>query len=135
MSAASPAPIPRQTRQLEATYEVLRVASDHPTADEVFARVRRTLPSIGRGTVYRNLAKLTGDGRLRLVSVGRAARYDARTDPHDHFVCGGCGAVLDVPARTGTRPETIDGHEVEGVTRTYHGRCRRCTRPQPRSRS
>lgn len=124
----------RQTRQLEAVYLVLCAAKDHPTAEEILSRVRRRLPAIGRGTVYRNLGKLLGEGRLRLVSVGRAARYDARIDPHDHFVCRHCGAILDVPAGANEGPDSIEGHQIELVAHTYHGRCRACTRPRRRSR-
>ena len=122
--------VPRHTRQLDATYQVLQLAVDHPTADQVLARVRKSLPSVSRGTVYRNLAKLVGDGRLRLVPVGRVARYDARLDSHDHFMCGDCGAVLDVPLGTAAEstPSSLGGHAVAGVTRTYHGRCSACTR-------
>jgi Fe2+ or Zn2+ uptake regulation protein len=122
--------VPRHTRQLEATYQVLRMATDHPTADQVLARVRDSLPAVSRGTVYRNLAKLVGDGRLRVVPVNRVARYDARLDAHDHFVCAECGAVLDVPARAAAEslPPSLEGHVVQGVARTYHGRCSRCAR-------
>jgi Fe2+ or Zn2+ uptake regulation protein len=122
--------MPRHTRQLEATYQVLRLATDHPTADQVLARVRGTLPAVSRGTVYRNLAKLVGEGLVRLVPVSRVARYDARIDVHDHFVCCDCGTVLDVPARAAaeTLPGSIEGHAVHAVTRTYHGRCGECAR-------
>jgi Fe2+ or Zn2+ uptake regulation protein len=108
----------------------LLTALDHPTADQVLARVRASLPAVSRGTIYRNLAKLIGDGRVHLVPVGRVARYDARLDSHDHFLCGECGAVLDVApgVATDANPASLEGHAVAGVTRTYHGRCRGCAR-------
>jgi Fur family transcriptional regulator, peroxide stress response regulator len=121
-------PASRQTRQLDATLQVLCEATDHPTADQVLTRVRSSLPKVSRGTVYRNLAKLVGDGRIQLVPVDRAARYDARLDAHDHFVCRRCGSVFDVPLRRAreTAPDLVDGHVVEAMERTYHGRCRSC---------
>ena len=90
--------------------------------------MRSALPGVSRGTVYRNLSKLVGEGRVLLVPVARAARYDARLDPHDHFVCRRCGAVLDVPlgTRKESGPPTLAGHVVEAIERTYHGSCRAC---------
>jgi Fe2+ or Zn2+ uptake regulation protein len=135
-AATPPAkPAPRQTRQLDATFQVLRDATDHPTAEQVLTRVRASLPKVSRGTVYRNLGKLVGDRRVQLVPVDRAARYDARLDAHDHFVCRLCGAVLDVPLRaTGENPPvTLDGHIVEAIERTYHGCCRLCAASDPGS--
>ena len=86
----------RVTRQLGAVYDVLAASQDHPTADQVFQRVRRLLPRVSLGTVYRNLDKLRDEGRLRVVRLeGGQAHYDAMTDVHDHFVCESCGAVVD----------------------------------------
>jgi Fur family transcriptional regulator, peroxide stress response regulator len=127
-AAVPPKPAPRHTRQLDRTFEVLREATDHPTAEQVLTRVRSSLPKVSRGTVYRNLAKLVGEGRVQLVPVDRAARYDARLDAHDHFVCRRCGSVFDVPLRTAREwaPDILDGHVVEAMERTYHGCCRSC---------
>ncbi len=135
---AAEAPVkaaPRQTRQLDATFRALRDATDHPTAEQVLTRVRSWLPKVSRGTVYRNLGKLVGDGRVQLVPVDRAARYDARLDAHDHFVCRVCGAVLDVPLRAAGEnpPLTLDGHIIEAIERTYHGCCRTCAASDPGS--
>jgi len=120
----------RSTRQLEATYGVLARASDHPSAEAVFRRVRTSLPRVSRGTVYRNLGKLLEEGRIRLVpSPDRRARYDARLDEHDHFVCTSCGAVIDVPSRSAPRAGVrIEGHLAWEVDQTYRGRCRDCER-------
>ncbi|MGH7790617.1 MAG: Fur family transcriptional regulator [Candidatus Binatia bacterium] len=124
----------RATRQLGAVYEVLAASQDHPTAEQVFQRVRRVVPQVSLGTVYRNLDKLRDQGRLRVVRLERdVAHYDARTDDHDHFVCEGCAAVLDL-ARAQRRPrlagpETI-GCVVRWHTTAVYGLCQSCaTRP------
>src|SRR5258708_37351408 len=87
----------RQTRQLTAVYDVVRAAHDHPTAEEVYARVRRRLPQVSLGTVYRNLQKLAAQQSVRVVHLAdRAARYDSMLQEHDHFVCEHCGTVSDL---------------------------------------
>jgi Fe2+ or Zn2+ uptake regulation protein len=121
---------PRATRQLEATLRVLQSSRQHPSAEQIFHAVRAELPAVSRGTVYRNLSKLLGAERVRLVHVhDRSARYDARLDPHDHFVCTRCTMLLDVEcgqAKLGSRRTRVRGHRIEGRTLTYYGVCREC---------
>ncbi|HEY8517166.1 MAG TPA: transcriptional repressor [Candidatus Binatia bacterium] len=132
VTEARPQPVTRQraTRQLDATLRVLSASREHPTAEEVYRAVCRELPGVGRGTVYRNLQKLLAAGRARLVHVhDRAARYDARLDPHDHFVCTRCAMVIDVERGREAEPPTrtrVAGHRVEGRTVTYFGACNAC---------
>ncbi len=91
----------RTTPQLTAIAEVLSAADDHPTAVEIHHRVRRRLPRISLGTVYRNLEKLRAQGRLRVIRLDTGeAHYDAMLEAHDHFVCEQCRAVADLPGTT-----------------------------------
>jgi Fur family transcriptional regulator, ferric uptake regulator len=120
----------RATRQLTAVYDALAASSDHPTADQIFRRVRDVLPRVSLGTVYRNLDKLREQGRLRVVRLeGGHAHYDAMTDAHDHFVCERCGAVADLPSRT-ARPNVealrAVGYDVRWHTTALYGVCQQC---------
>ena len=87
----------RQTRQRRLIYEAVATTSSHPTAEWVYATVRRALPRISLGTVYRNLQVLVEQGRLKAWSRGGATRFDADLAPHDHFFCQSCGLLLDLP--------------------------------------
>jgi Fe2+ or Zn2+ uptake regulation protein len=121
----------RQTRQLAEVFEVVSTADDHPTAEEVYERVRRRLPRLSLGTVYRNLQKLALRGRIRVVNVAdRAVRYDGMVEDHDHFVCDRCGTVSDVDhARSGRRsppPLSEAGYTVRTHVLTFYGLCPRC---------
>lgn len=132
-AAPAAATRPRSTRQLDATFRVLAASSAHPTAEQVYRSVRGEMPAVGRGTVYRNLGKLLGEGRVRLVHVhDRSARYDARLDPHDHFLCRSCAMLVDVERGHGSEGRgaaRVRGHRVEGRTVTYYGMCRTCEKP------
>jgi Fe2+ or Zn2+ uptake regulation protein len=128
----------RRTRQLEAIYEAVRTAVDHPSADEVYARVRQQLPSVSLGTVYRNLQKLSAQGRVRVLHLKeRVARYDALVHEHDHFVCERCDAVADVARPAGQPTEcpalAQSGYAVHAQTLTFYGVCPRCQRAAPLS--
>jgi Fur family transcriptional regulator, peroxide stress response regulator len=69
----------------------------HPTAAEIFEAVNRVDPRSSRATTYNNLRDLVQAGLVREVAVeGRAARFDAKTMRHHHFICDRCGNVEDV---------------------------------------
>jgi Fe2+ or Zn2+ uptake regulation protein len=132
----------RRTRQLEGVYSIVRAAHDHPSAEEVYQRLRRQQPRVSRGTVYRNLQKLTAQERVRIVHVGdRAARYDAAAGDHDHFACEQCGAVIDLAGARTARPDVFQlgraGYAVRRYALTFYGTCPDCSgaNRQPARRS
>jgi len=119
----------RCTRQLQATLDVLEASTDHPTADQILARVRRRLPRVSLGTVYRNLEKLRDQGRIQIVRLGDGvARYDAMVEGHDHFVCEVCGVVIDLdqPTRPDVGRLRRAGLVVRSHSTAFHGLCRSC---------
>lgn len=122
----------RQTRQRRVVYETVAATDTHPTAEWVYERVRRRLPRISLGTVYRNLQLLVAAGSLRSWSRGRTTRYEADLSPHDHFLCRRCGVLSDLPraARRFAEEERLkrDGHLVEERILEFVGICRPCRR-------
>jgi Fe2+ or Zn2+ uptake regulation protein len=121
----------RRTLQLAAVFEAVRAAHDHPTVDEVHQRVRRKLPRVSLGTVYRNLQKLEQQRRVRPLHLsGRAVRYDVMTEEHDHFVCEECGQLTDLARRVRGRPRRrlAAGFAVRASTMTLYGVCPSCNR-------
>lgn len=120
----------RATPQLTAIYEVLRASADHPTAAQVFRRVRDRLPRLSLGTVYRNLEKLREQGRLRVIRLASGeAHYDAMVDAHDHFVCERCRTVLDLEPAAVPAPTprlAAAGCVVHWQTTALYGLCGAC---------
>ena len=126
----------RRTRQLATVFEVVVAAHDHPTAEEVHARVRRRLPHVSLGTVYRNLQKLAAQQQVRVVHLAdRAARYDGMLGDHDHFACERCGAVTDLPQHSATPSDrlalTRAGFVVRAHVLTFYGLCPKCRSHRP----
>jgi Fur family ferric uptake transcriptional regulator len=121
----------RITRQRQVILEELRKVTTHPTADEVCQMVRRRMPRISLGTVYRNLEILSDYGLVqKLELAGSQRRFDGNTNPHYHVRCNGCNRVEDLPAQPISIPETaiqemtdfeITGHRVE-----FYGLCPGC---------
>lgn len=88
----------RPSAQKLAILEELRRATTHPTADELFMMVRKRIPRISLGTVYRNLDRLVAEGEIRKITTGEGiTRFDGTPLPHYHIRCIRCGRVDDVP--------------------------------------
>src|SRR5262245_42586435 len=75
--------------------EVVRGTDSHPTATALHELVRRRLPSVSLGTVYRNLRLLVTQGLVKELA-GPHARFDGNVSDHHHFTCLGCGRIVDV---------------------------------------
>ena len=87
----------RSSNQRSLVQEIVETADDHPTAQEVFERARKRIPSISLGTVYRNLQLLVDEGLLSERKVdNRPARYEANRHRHYHICCSQCGALEDL---------------------------------------
>jgi len=78
----------RITRQRRVILEELQRTKSHPTADELYRKVRRRLPRISLGTVYRNLELLSRSGLIRKLEIGGGKmRFDGIVEPHYHIHC------------------------------------------------
>mgnify|MGYP002631698062 CR=1 FL=1 len=87
----------RLTTQRQIILEELGKVTSHPTANEVYDMVRRRLPRIGLGTVYRNLELMADNGIILKLEVGGTQkRFDATVEPHYHIRCSSCGKVNDI---------------------------------------
>ncbi len=121
----------RSTRQLEAVWEAIKDEASHPTADQIYEKVRSVMPNISLGTVYRNLQKLVTEGRLQVLTLGRTQRFDPTLKRHEHFICEKCSRVYDVFVNP--KDEILSSSlPHEGFTVTSHqlslyGTCRECS--------
>lgn len=107
---------PRMTPQRKVILEALRQVNTHPSADEVYEMVRKRLPRISLGTVYRNLEMLSERGEIRKMEFGGTLkRFDGNPTEHYHIRCVCCDSIIDAPL---SLMATID-REMDGAT-GYH---------------
>ncbi|MBN1857293.1 MAG: transcriptional repressor [Dehalococcoidia bacterium] len=121
----------RTTRQREAILRVVRSADSHPTADAVYDAVRKEIPGISLGTVYRNLKLLAEAGEvMAMENAGCSSRFDGCTEVHHHFRCEVCGRVFDVADMLGSDIDRVveaqTGFEVRGHCLEFRGVCASC---------
>lgn len=121
----------RMTTQRQVIMEELKNVKSHPTAGELCSMVRRRLPRISLGTVYRNLDILSRAGMLQKLDVaGQEMRFDGNTMNHYHLRCLQCGRVFDVDmdllADVEDQVARESGFQVLGHRLEFVGRCETC---------
>ncbi len=119
------------THQREVILSELGKSRSHPTADELYERVKKKLPRISLATVYRNLEILSEAGLIRKLEVsGRQKRFDWDTRQHDHIYCVHCHRVdnIDLENKKQLNLPTREskGYEVTGCRIEFFGLCPRC---------
>lgn len=120
------------TRQRKVILEELKKVKTHPSADEVYEMVRRRLPRISLGTVYRNLEILSRLGEIQRLELGGSLkRFDGNPKSHYHIRCLGCDRVDDVMVGPLNNIENkvceLTDYEVIGHRLEFLGFCRRCS--------
>jgi len=125
--------IRRETKQRAAILDVLRHSDSHPTADRIYEEVRQVIPSISKGTIYRNLKILQEKGEITELNLGgTASRYEGRREYHYHFRCERCGQVFDVDEpvnrEVNYRVAQKTGFKVSYHQLEFRGLCHQCQR-------
>jgi Fe2+ or Zn2+ uptake regulation protein len=122
----------RNSRQRDLILKELKMTKTHPTAAILYEAVRKRIPNISLGTVYRNLDLLTKMGIIRKLEIGGSeARFDASLDQHYHIVCTECGRIDDVhdlplEDRGLETIKEINGYQVNGFNMNFMGICSNC---------
>ncbi len=120
------------THQRQVLYEVMQSLPGHPSPEEVYAVVRKRIPSVSLATVYKNIHLFLESGLLREVSPHYGSlRVEMNDRPHHHLVCTHCKAIFDVPEEELGLPEHLpeqlpNGFHVERFSVDVLGRCAAC---------
>jgi Fur family transcriptional regulator, peroxide stress response regulator len=121
----------RTTKQLQIIWDAVKDDKSHPTADQIYDRVRKKLPSISLGTVYRNLQKLVADEKLQVLMRGRSQHFDPLVERHQHFICELCDSVYDVliDNQREIKPVKLphEGFKVTSHELAFYGTCKHCS--------
>lgn len=87
----------RLTKQRRAVLKVLQSTISHPEANSIYEKVRKEIPHVSLGTIYRTLGILKEVGLLRELDYGSSlSHYDANAENHPHIVCTNCGRIDDL---------------------------------------
>ena len=122
----------KQFRKRNAILSCVKGTNLHPSAEMVHEMLQQDHPDISLATVYRNLSLFKTQGLIQsLGTVNGIERFDGNTDPHVHFICNGCGCVLDLqqmelPTALTQAAANISGANVQSCQLTFTGLCSEC---------
>jgi Fur family peroxide stress response transcriptional regulator len=122
----------RMTKQRKTILKVLKNTNSHPTADTIYEEVKKEIPNISLGTVYRNLNLLADKDKITVINYANdQSHYDGNTKNHYHFRCSNCGNVFDlelnlIDEKINNKVENntdfiVDNHRLE-----FYGLCPTC---------
>lgn len=86
----------RETSQKTIITDYLKSVKTHPSADKVYSEVKKKLPHISKGTVYRILSNLKEKNEIQAILYKGIVFYDGDTSDHAHFICQECQKIFDV---------------------------------------
>ena len=104
----------------------------HPAAETIYTDLKQQIPDLSMATVYRNLTKFRQEGLIQCVATVKGVeRFDANTDPHVHFICRHCSAVIDlhemqIPSQLSEQARALTGGQIDSCILSFNGLCRDC---------
>ncbi len=120
----------RVTAQKSFILDYLKSVKCHPTAEKVYEEVRKKLPTISQGTVYRVLNNFKNKGQVLAIDTKENIHFDADTSDHAHFICEKCGNVYDIMSECSECGILKSKKTKVGVIKNYkinfYGICNKC---------
>jgi Fur family peroxide stress response transcriptional regulator len=119
------------THQRQVLYEVMQAMEGHPSPEEVYARVKKKVPSISLATVYKNIHLFVESGVFRKMSMHHGSvRVEMNEEAHHHLVCSKCKSISDIGERelhlAPKRRRLPGGFLVERYAVDVIGVCSKC---------
>jgi len=120
----------RMTAQKSFVFNYLMSVKTHPTAEKVYKEVKKKLPNISQGTVYRVLNNFKDKGKIQAIDTKDNVHFDADISDHAHFICEKCGKVFDVYDECShcgilknrrTKVGKINKYQIK-----FYGKCKKC---------
>lgn len=107
--------------------ETVMKSYDHPTAEMIYNRVKKIIPNISMGTIYRNLNLLADNGDISKISMPSGDRFDRTIYPHCHIRCRKCNNVEDFYDLNFDKFKFKNSdYEITSIIITLEGICKKC---------
>jgi Fur family transcriptional regulator, peroxide stress response regulator len=120
------------THQRQVIYETITSSREHPTPEWIYERVRKRIPSISLGTIYKNVKTFLDTGILKEVTLHHGTlRLESNMAPHHHVVCSTCKAIFDIEESAVEPVKLAKGKAPAGFAIAqcrveFVGQCQRC---------
>lgn len=120
----------KYSKQREAIFEYLKTHRTHPKAEQIFADLKQSNPTLSLATVYRNLKMFCEENRVQVITASDGTFcYDGDISRHHHFECKDCGKIYDVDSAELSDEVEASAENVgkiDGYSLVFYGVCNNC---------
>ncbi len=121
----------RLTPQRVELVRLIAASDGHPSAAQLYARIKRRFPTLSQATVYKTLSLLKDMGQVLEIDLRGDSRYDGhRPDPHSHLICIRCDRIMDGDASLDPaairKQERASGYKILRSQVSFYGLCPEC---------
>jgi Fur family peroxide stress response transcriptional regulator len=121
----------RATGQRLAIMQAIMDSRSHPSAEDIYQKIKPTHPTISISTIYKTIQIMARMGSVLTIETGTGGlRFDGHIDPHHHAICNKCGKVYDIDFQHYPidleKKNILEGFQVQGIKVTFLGTCQTC---------
>jgi Fur family peroxide stress response transcriptional regulator len=121
----------RLTPQRVELVRLIAASEGHPSAAQLYAKIKTRFPTMSPATVYKTLALLKDMDQVLEIDLRDDSHYDGnRPGPHPHLICMECNQIvdgdLDLDLSTIRRLEETSGYQIVRPQITFYGLCPDC---------
>jgi Fur family peroxide stress response transcriptional regulator len=121
----------RLTPQRVELVRLIASSEGHPSAAQLYARIKRQFPTMSHATVYKTLALLKDMGQVLEIDLRDDSHYDGnRPHPHPHLICTKCNKIIDGEADFDPsairKLEQASGYKILRSQVSFYGLCPEC---------
>jgi Fur family peroxide stress response transcriptional regulator len=121
----------RLTPQRVELVRLIASSEGHPSAAQLYARIKRQFPTISQATVYKTLALLKELGQVLEIDLRDDSHYDGnRPQPHPHLICTKCNKIVDgevsIDQESIRKMEKVSGYTILRPQISLYGLCPDC---------
>jgi len=122
----------RLTSHRLALLRLIAASEGHPSAAQLYEKLRLQFPTVSLATIYKTLTLLKDEGEILEIELRNNSHYDGNKPyPHPHLICNRCGKIIDgdeinfVHTLNAEIKEMYDFQVVQSQL-VFYGICREC---------
>ena len=121
----------RLTPQRVELVRLIAVSEGHPSASELFTKIKRQFPTMSHATVYKTLTILKEMNQVLEIDLRDDSHYDGnRLQPHPHLICVKCNKIMDgelvLDQESLRKLEQASGYKILRSQISLYGLCPDC---------
>ena len=121
----------RLTPQRVELVRLIAASEGHPSAAQLYERIKVQFTTMSQATVYKTLALLKEMNQVLEIDLRDDSRYDGiRPQPHPHLICMKCNKIVDgevsLDQEAIRKLEQVSGYTILRPQITFYGLCPDC---------